>query len=300
MTNSSGDYTWSVTGQLQKSFTTNFEGSVAYTHQKSMDVTSTTSSTAGSNYRYQRDVSGDILDKSVSTSKYDQPHRIVATGTYRFKTLTDLSLIYTGNSGAPFDYVYGVGTGTGSGDANADGQSQNDLIYVPKNAHDPNEILFTGYNGTAAQQAAAATMADAFDKFISSTPCLQERARHDHEAQCLPQSVGQRVRRHDRAVARLALPERPGALRHRELRQPAQQELGSSGSSRIRARPAARSAAPRWLGFTQTGNKLPAGVTNSTQAIGIYTFDTGLQAVQLRERVVELPDAAVDAVQLLG
>ena len=80
MTNSSGDYTYSVTGQLQKSFTTNFEGSVAYTHQKSMDVTSTTSSTAGSNYRYQRDVSGDILDKSVSKSKYDQPHRIVATG----------------------------------------------------------------------------------------------------------------------------------------------------------------------------------------------------------------------------
>src|SRR4029077_20838811 len=148
MTNSSGDYTWSVTGQLQKSFTTNFEGSVAYTHQVSMDVTSTTSSTAGSNYRYQRDVSGDILDKSVSRSKYDQPHRIVATGTYRLKSLTDLSLIYTGNSGAPFDYVYGVGSGTGSGDANADGQSQNDLIYVPKNAHDQSEILFTGYNST--------------------------------------------------------------------------------------------------------------------------------------------------------
>ena len=129
-----------------------------------MDVTSTTSSTAGSNYRYQRDVSGDILDKSVSKSKYDQPHRIIATGTYRFKTLTDLSVIYTGNSGAPFDYVYGAGSGTGSGDANADGQSQNDLIYVPKNAHDQNEILFTGYNGTAAQQATAAQMADAFEK----------------------------------------------------------------------------------------------------------------------------------------
>ena len=93
---------------------------------------------------------------SVSTSKYDQPHRIVATGTYRFPTLTDVSVIYTGNSGAPFDYVYGSGGGT-TGDLNADGQSQNDLIYVPTDARNPSEILFNGYNGTAAQQATAAT-----------------------------------------------------------------------------------------------------------------------------------------------
>ncbi len=33
MSNSSGDYTYSFTGQLQKAFTTNFEGSIAYTYQ---------------------------------------------------------------------------------------------------------------------------------------------------------------------------------------------------------------------------------------------------------------------------
>ena len=80
-------------------------------------------------------------------------------------------MIYTGNSGAPFDYVYGQRR-HGSGDANADGQSQNDLIYVPKNAHDQNEILFTGYNGTAAQQATAAQRPQAFENFINSTACL--------------------------------------------------------------------------------------------------------------------------------
>ena len=95
VTNSSGDYTWSMTGQLQKSFTTNFEGSVAYTYQQARDVVSTTSSTAGSNYRYQRSVSGRLDDMSVTRSKYDQPHRIIATGTYRFPTLTDVSFIYT-------------------------------------------------------------------------------------------------------------------------------------------------------------------------------------------------------------
>lgn len=173
LTNSSGDYTWSVTTQLLKSFTENFDASVAYTHQRAYDVTSTTSSTQGSNFRYQRDVSGRLDDLKVRKSKYDQPHRWVATGSYRFKTLTDLSFIYTGNSGAPFDYVYAAGSGTGSGDANADGQSQNDLVYVPTDARDQTQILFTGFNGNAAAQASAAAQADALEAFISSSKCLR-------------------------------------------------------------------------------------------------------------------------------
>jgi outer membrane receptor for ferrienterochelin and colicin len=171
ITNSSGDYTWSTTAQIQKAFSSNFEGSAAYTYQQARDVVSVTSSTAGSNYRYQRDVSGRLDDMSVTRSKYDQPHRIVATGTYRFPSFTDVSVIYTGNSGAPFDYVYRSNGGT-TGDLNADGQTQNDLVYIPKDAHDPNEILFTGYNGTAAQQAGATAMADAFEKFVAGSSCL--------------------------------------------------------------------------------------------------------------------------------
>jgi hypothetical protein len=174
LTNSSGDYTWSVTGQLQKSFSDNFEGSLAYTHQQSYDVVSVTSSTAGSNFRYQRDVSGDLADLSATRGKYDQPHRLVATGTYRFPTATDVSFIYQGSSGAPFDFVYGSNGGT-TGDLNGDGQSQNDLIYVPTSATNASEILFSGYNGTAAQQATAASQAAAFESFIASTPCLNDQ-----------------------------------------------------------------------------------------------------------------------------
>ncbi|HEY5492114.1 MAG TPA: carboxypeptidase regulatory-like domain-containing protein [Gemmatimonadaceae bacterium] len=174
LTNAKGDYTWSITGQLQKSFTTNFDGSIAYTHQVSKDVVSVTSSTQGSNYRYQRDVSGRLDDKSVTRSKYDQPHRIVATMSYRTPWATDISLIYTGNSGAPYDYVYGNQGGT-TGDLNGDGQTQNDLMYVPKNATNPTEILFQNYNSTdAVKKAAADTSAAAFERFISSTPCLNE------------------------------------------------------------------------------------------------------------------------------
>jgi outer membrane receptor protein involved in Fe transport len=175
VTNASGDYTYSVTGQLQKSFTDNFEGMAAYTFMRARDVVSTTSSTQGSNYRYQRSVSGRLDDLTVTKSKYDQPHRIIATGTYRFPTLTDVSVIYTGNSGSPYDYTYGSTGGT-TGDLNADGQSQNDLMYVPTDARNPNEIIFVANpaTATAAQLATAAAQAQAVENFIASTPCLNE------------------------------------------------------------------------------------------------------------------------------
>jgi hypothetical protein len=175
-----GDYTYSLTGTLQKTFFERFQGSLAYSYMQARDVAATTSSTQGSNYRYQRDVSGYLEDRSLTRGKEDMPHRIVATGTWRFKTLTDLSFIYVGNSGAPFDYVYGAGSGAGSGDANADGQSQNDLVYVPTDAHNPSEILFQGYDqapGSAAQLEAAAE-ADAFDRYIDRVPCLRKARGH--------------------------------------------------------------------------------------------------------------------------
>ena len=64
----------------------------------------------------------------------------------------------------------------GSGDANADGQSQNDLVYVPRDAHDPNEILFAGFNATpgSAAQLEAVAEADAFDRYIDRVPCLKK------------------------------------------------------------------------------------------------------------------------------
>ena len=182
VTNVGGDYTYSLTGTLQKTFFEKFQGSLAYSYMQARDIATTTSSTQGSNYRYQRDIAGFLDDRSLTRSKNDMPHRIVATGSWRFPTLTDVSFVYIGNSGAPFDYVYGTGSGTGSGDANADGQSQNDLVYVPLNAHDPNEILFQGSIPgtcgatacTAAQLAAAQEMAAAFDRYIDGIACLRE------------------------------------------------------------------------------------------------------------------------------
>ena len=176
VTNSSGDYTWSTTGQLQKAFTSSFEASASYTYQQARDVASVTSSTAGSNYRYQRDQGDGFLnDRKLSRSKYDQPHKISFAGSYHFKTFTDLSVVYSGTSGAPFDFVYGSNGGT-TGDLNADGQTQNDLMYIPKNANNQDEILFRNFNSANADSvAAAAGQAAAFDKFISANDCLNSQ-----------------------------------------------------------------------------------------------------------------------------
>ncbi|HEU4720341.1 MAG TPA: TonB-dependent receptor [Gemmatimonadaceae bacterium] len=270
-TNSSGDYTWSTTFQLHKSFTTNYEGSVAYTYQQARDVTSTTSSTANSNYRYQRSTSGRLDDRSVSRSKYDQPHRIVATGTYRFPTLTDVSFIYTGNSGAPIDFVYGTTGGT-TGDANADGQTQNDLMYVPRSATDPTEILFTGYSGTAAQQAAAAAQAQAFETFISNTPCLNsQRGRIMERNSCRNPWINQ---------VDVSLAQSLRALRYQNLQvrldiinfgNLLNKNWGKTSYSDQNATCGQICSAT--VALTQTGNKLPGTLTASQEVIGVYTFD---------------------------
>lgn len=274
-----GDYTYSITGTVQKTFFDNFQGSLAYSYMQARDVASTTSSTQGSNYRYQRDLTGYLEDRSLTRGKNDMPHRIIATGSWRLKTLTDISFIYSGNSGAPFDYVYGAGGGSGSGDANADGQSQNDLVYVPKDTHDPNEILFTGYNaapGSAAQLSALA-QADAFDKYIYGIKCLKEnRGKMLSRNLCrnpwqneIDVSVAQSLEAFGRQNLQLRLDvinfanllyRRWGAQRFSDQNN----TCGPICSATIL--------------LSHTANVLPTGVTtNSPLARGVYTFDTNMK-----------------------
>ena len=280
VTNASGDYTWSATAQVQKSFTDNFDGSLAYTHQVSRDVVSLTSSTAGSNFRYQRDVSGRLDDLSLGKSKYDQPHRIIATGSYRFPTFTDVSVIYTGNSGAPYDYVYGASVGT-TGDLNGDGQSQNDLMYVPRNALDQTEILFAGYNGNTAARTTAATQAQAFENFINTTPCLGEargtiltrNACRNPWVNEFDLSVAQSLgklggRAFENLQVRMDIVNL-GNLLNKDWGKQAFSDQGSTCGQICSAT----------IALVHTGNALPSGVTtNSPLAQGIYTFNTGYQA----------------------
>jgi hypothetical protein len=77
-----------------------------------------------------------------------------------------LTLFYERSSGVPFTYV-------ASGDLNGDLYNGNDPLYIPRNATDPAEIrIGTGVDAAFVQNAAAA---QAFDRFITSQPCLNDQ-----------------------------------------------------------------------------------------------------------------------------
>ena len=181
--NASKDYSYSVTASLNRRFANWFEAHAAYTYEQARDVQSLTSSTATSNWRFGRAISGDQYSQTLDRSRFELPHRLVAYGTFSFTTRTDLSVIYLGRSGSNYDFVYG-GSG-GLGDLNADGAQGNDLIYIPSDVAQGSEILFSGIspvrgadNSPEAQAQRIAEQQSAFERYITSTDCLtQQRGR---------------------------------------------------------------------------------------------------------------------------
>lgn len=165
ITNSSKDWAQQVTVGLTRRYANNFEASLFYTASKAFDVQSLTSSTTISQYQFGKSY-GDVAQnvQNVGHSVFETPNRIVFNGTYTFQaTGTDLSATYIGESGTRFHYTYG---GSSSGDMNADGIG-NDLVYVPKDVRDSNEIIFvTSGSITIAQQQTA------LENFINNNKCL--------------------------------------------------------------------------------------------------------------------------------
>src|SRR5207253_2569527 len=78
---------------------------------------------------------------------------------------TDVTLFYEGMSGTPIDYIAG-------GDLNGDG-TNNDPIYIPKDATDPNEIRIGTFSSNVFTL--SPTEAKAFNDFISSQQCLNQQ-----------------------------------------------------------------------------------------------------------------------------
>ena len=181
--NSSKDYSYSLTAGLNRRFTNWFEAHASYTYEQARDIQSLTSSTATSNWRFGRAISGDQYSQNLDRSRFDLPHRLAAYGTFSLTTRTDVSLIYLGRSGSNYDFVYG-GSG-GLGDLNADGAQGNDLIYLPADVAHDSEIRFSGVspipgadNSLDAQAQRIAEQRSALERYITSTDCLtRQRGR---------------------------------------------------------------------------------------------------------------------------
>ena len=172
--NTGNNYTWSLSGQLQKRFGGSTLLTAGYTYSEARDVQSFTSSRAISNWRNAWTVSGDLRADEATTGSFSRPHRIVLGASFsapwkRFPT--DLSLTYVGQSGQPYTYI-AAGAG-GRGDLNADGTNTNDPIYIPNSATDPN-ILFADLT-TSSGVVTAAEQAAAFSDFISGESCLDRQ-----------------------------------------------------------------------------------------------------------------------------
>jgi hypothetical protein len=157
VTNQSKDYNYSISTQLHRRFSDKFEGTVAYTYLKSVDVQSLTSDRAISNFRFGRQLSVAHDQLEATTSNFSRPHRFLAYGTYTLPWLMDMTLYYEGTSGVPLVYVT-------VGDLNGDLVNGNDPIYIPRNATDPTEVLM-----------GSPTQAQAFERFISSQHCLDRQ-----------------------------------------------------------------------------------------------------------------------------
>ena len=180
--NQSKDYAWSLTTSMRKRYANNWEAQVAYTHARARDAQSFGSSTHISNWQFGRTLSGDQLDPFTGISLFDQTHKVTGTGTYTKHWAagwsTDFTATYSGVSGSPHDYVYGV-SGS-SGDLNGDGRSGNDLIYIPTDAFNTDEIRFQNITATVngVPNTVVATVAqqqEAFEAFIENSPCLKEQ-----------------------------------------------------------------------------------------------------------------------------
>jgi len=161
VTNGSGDRSWSVSAELRGSLTDRLDFRAGYAYGRSYDRMSPTSvdliGAFGSTPTHR-----DPNAPPLTPSNFDRPHKVVLAlyGT-PIPALedTEISLLYTGESGLPFSYVY-------RGDLNGDGypslgkasDQDNDLVYVPA---DPLEV--PAGPGTTVRLAAA----------LANDPCLK-------------------------------------------------------------------------------------------------------------------------------
>ena len=135
MRNSNKGYSYTITGQLQKSFDNGISASLAYTYADARDV-SIQGSTPFPLWS-TRAVSGDPNAQTLSYSQFLQSHRVIASLSYRKDYLGPLATTLSGfldiGPNGRYSYVY-------NGDMNGDGATQNDLMYIPR---DKSEIVLT-------------------------------------------------------------------------------------------------------------------------------------------------------------
>ncbi len=178
MKNSSKGYAYTYTTKVQKTYK-NLYGSVAYTYSEAKNVAEG-GSTASSLWSARAVSSQDPNGDNLAYGSYYQPHRVIATGAYKFDYAkyfsTSIGFIFEAAPAGVTSYIY-------SGDLNGDGNT-NDLVYIPRNASEINLIDAGSYNasthagvttGTATDPRTSAQMWNQLNAFISQDHYLNIR-----------------------------------------------------------------------------------------------------------------------------
>jgi outer membrane receptor for ferrienterochelin and colicin len=168
--NTTKGYSYFVTGQLQKTFTSGFFASIAYTHSKAKSVNDG-GSIAQSIWR-DRQVTGDPNANELGYATFYQPNRVISYLSYRKEYAKNYatSIGITFESAPNFNYSY-----TYRGDLNNDGQT-NDLMYVPLKgisaAGVPTDIVLV--NDNTADKRTIKQIYSQLDAFIDQDPYLSK------------------------------------------------------------------------------------------------------------------------------
>lgn len=171
-------YSYNFTVGINKKYTNGFSFDLNYTYGNSMVVNEGTSSVNNSQWQFMESVNG-RNSLGLSTSDFDLGHRIFAFVskklTYAKKSLaTTVSLVYTGQSGAPFSYIYGSAPFVR--DAAVSGGVTSDLIYIPTKAEIASMTFLSNTvgSGSSAITYTPAQQAAAFDAYIDNDKYLRK------------------------------------------------------------------------------------------------------------------------------
>ncbi len=140
--NTSKGFNSNLTIHFERNVASGLNGILGYTWGMAKDINSNNSTTASSQWRFNP-TPGNPNDPQLTYSQWDRRNHVLASLSYRFdwgtKDLaTTVGLYYNGQSGRPFSYMV-------VGDVNGDGRSDNDLVYVPRDA---NDIILVSSTGT--------------------------------------------------------------------------------------------------------------------------------------------------------
>lgn len=130
--NTDKGYSYSFSGQLEKSFAFGLDLMAAYTFGHSYSVNDGTSSVAASNWNSNYAVNSN--EPELSYSLFDRPHKVAAVAAYTSpvyaggRLRTTVSLTYNGISGQRYSYSLSEGRNM---NFNGDGRYGNSLMYIP-------------------------------------------------------------------------------------------------------------------------------------------------------------------------